>query len=206
MVLMIAMFGSALPTLLVFPEERPVFVREFSTNHYSVFSYFLSRLGMEAFLSAAQMLVVSMVSYWMIDFQLSFGWNFLIIYSLSMASTALAMVLGSSVEDPKLAAEMLPMVLVPQIMFSGFFIATELIPAWLRWLQYLMPFTYATRLFIEKEFADCAETTEYCRSLLEGLDINSGDVWWYWLALLGLFVFLRTLAFALLKRKANRYY
>ena len=55
---MFAMFGSALPTLIVFPQERPVFLREYSTNHYSVFSYFLARLNLEGFLTAAQMLTL----------------------------------------------------------------------------------------------------------------------------------------------------
>jgi hypothetical protein len=56
-VLIMAMFSTALPTLIVFPEERPVFLREFSTNHYSVVSYFFSRLALEAFLTAVQVLV-----------------------------------------------------------------------------------------------------------------------------------------------------
>ena len=40
MVLLMSMFGTAQPALLSFPEERPVFLREYSTNHYSVVSYF----------------------------------------------------------------------------------------------------------------------------------------------------------------------
>jgi ABC-type multidrug transport system permease subunit len=206
MTLMIAMFASALPSLIVFPEERPVFLREYSTNHYNVFSYFLSRLGLEAFLTAVQMLLVAIVTYFMIDFQLSFGWHFIILYSLAMASTAIAMVLGSSVEDTKLAVEFLPMCLVPQILLSGFFIASELIPVWLRWLQNIMPFTYAVRIYMVQEFDDCAETTAVCQNLLDRNNINPDDVWWYWLALLGLFVVLRTAAFVLLRRKANKYF
>jgi hypothetical protein len=34
MVLMMGMFGTAQPALLAFPEERPVFLREYSTNQY----------------------------------------------------------------------------------------------------------------------------------------------------------------------------
>jgi ABC-type multidrug transport system permease subunit len=203
---MIAMFATALPTLIMFPDERPVFLREYSTNHYNVVSYFLSRLGLETFLTAIQILLVSILTYFMIDFQLSFGWHFIILYSLAMTSTALAMILGSTVEDPKLAAEMLPMCLVPQILLSGFFIATELIPVWLRWLTYLMPFNYAVKLYVEQEFSDCAQTTMACQELLDSLSIESDDVWWYWLALLGLFVVFRTSAFILLRRKADKYY
>jgi len=110
------MFGTALPTLLVFPEERPVFVREYSTNHYSVISYFISRLALEAFLTAVQILLLSMFTKLLIDFQMRFFWLFITLYVLAMSSTAIAMLIGSSVSDPKLSVEFLPMTLVPQIM------------------------------------------------------------------------------------------
>jgi ABC-2 type transporter len=57
MVLLMSMFGTAQPALLSFPEERPVFLREYSTNHYSVVSYFLSRFTMEALITGMQILV-----------------------------------------------------------------------------------------------------------------------------------------------------
>lgn len=57
MVLMMGMFGTAQPALLSFPEERPVFLREYSTDHYSVGAYFLSRLSMEAFITCLQVLI-----------------------------------------------------------------------------------------------------------------------------------------------------
>lgn len=58
MVGLMAMFGTAQPALLSFPAERPVFLREYSTNHYSVVSYFLSRFTMEALITALQVLVM----------------------------------------------------------------------------------------------------------------------------------------------------
>lgn len=57
MVSLMSMFGTAQPALLAFPEERPVFLREYSTNHYSVVSYFISRLTMEATITGAQIFV-----------------------------------------------------------------------------------------------------------------------------------------------------
>ena len=58
MILMMSMFGTAMPTLLSFPEERPVFLREFSTNHYGTISYFISRLATEAIITFLQILVL----------------------------------------------------------------------------------------------------------------------------------------------------
>jgi hypothetical protein len=53
---MMSMFGTAMPTLLSFPEERPVFLREYSTNHYGVVAYFMSRLATEAVITFLQIL------------------------------------------------------------------------------------------------------------------------------------------------------
>jgi hypothetical protein len=69
-----------------------------------------------------------------------------------------------------------------------------------------MPFNFAVKIYLEQEFADCARTTLACQDLLNSLSIDSDDVWWYWLALLGLFVVLRSSAFMLLRRKADKYY
>ena len=54
----------------------------------------------------------------MIEFQGGFAMFFAAIYSLAMASTALAVLLGCAVEDPKLGQEMLPLLFVPQMLFG----------------------------------------------------------------------------------------
>lgn len=175
----------------------------------------------------------------MIDFQMHFGYQFIVCYALAMTSTAVAMVIGSSVEDTKLAIEFLPMLIVPQIMFAGFFIATKLIPVWLRqvlqrrnrthqyfcsvsshrclscyalylrlcfvrWLQYVMPLTYATRIFLEREFKNCKNLST-CGALLESIDVKSSDVYWYWIVLASLFATLRIGALILLERKSGKF-
>jgi hypothetical protein len=116
MVTMLAMFSTAMPTLLVFPDERPVFIREYATNHYTVLSYFLryatplftcdcqfpppiiqinfflvvesSRLSLEAFLTAIQIMWSVILTYFLVEFQMPFMWLFLIMYALAMSSTA----------------------------------------------------------------------------------------------------------------------
>ena len=59
-----------------------------------------------------------------------------------MASTALAVLLGAALENPKMAQEFLPILFVPQMLFAGFFVVPELIPVWLRWARYLCTLTY----------------------------------------------------------------
>jgi len=204
---MMGMFGTAQDALLQFPQERPVFLREYSTNHYSVFSYFLSRLFMEAVVVLAQIFVIGIVTYFMIDFQMSFALYIFITYALALASTALAVFLGSSVEDPKLATEMLPILFVPQMLFAGFFVAPDLIPSWLRWAQYLCSLTYSTRLMVIEEFEACSGPgSENCQRIIDSIDAEPDDIWWYWLVLLGLFAFFRVAALLILRKKATKFF
>ena len=222
------MFASALPTLIVFPQERPVFLHEYLTKHYSVHAYFLSRLIMETYITFAQMLALvsdlsfvwllystnelilfsqSFITYFMIGLQLNFGLFLAIIYTLAMTSTAIAMMIGSSVKNAEVAMEYLPITMVTQVMFSGFFVAPDLMPAWLRWLQYLMPLSYSIKIAVEAEFnRDCGslQGNFFCQQVLVTTNSDPDNVWWYWLALLALFVSFRSIALFLLKYKADK--
>jgi hypothetical protein len=202
MVLMLSMFGTAQPALLAFPEERPVFLREYSTNHYSVLSYFMSRLTMEAAVTAVQVLVLVLISFYLIGLQAGFGIFYLTVYMLAMASTASAVFLGCAVEDSKLGQEMLPILFVPQMLFAGFFVTPDLIPVWLRWAQYLCAMTYAVRIALLEEFPEGTGAD----NLLETIEANRDDTWWYWLVLVGLFCGFRVMALIVLRQKATKFF
>lgn len=208
MVVLMSMFGTAQPSLLAFPEERPVFLREYSTNHYSVLSYFLSRLSMEASVTALQVLLLCLIDYFLISFKSSFGIFYLCIYCLAMSSTALAVMLGCSVEDPKLGQEMLPILFVPQMLFAGFFVIPELIPVWLRWARYLCSLTYAIRILLVEEFGggNCGEADDMCTTLIENVGADPDETWWNWVVLIALFAGFRILALMILRRKALKFY
>jgi len=182
MVLLTSMFGTAQPALLAFPEERPVFLREYSTNHYSVLSYFMARFTMEAIVTGLQILVQLLVEFFLIGFQSRFAMLWCTVYGLAMASTALSVLLGCSVEDPKLGQEMLPLLFVPQMLFAGFFVAPNLIPVWLRWARYLCSLTYGVRIALVEEFGDgCPNSDGYdpCMNLLDSVDAVPDETWWY---------------------------
>ena len=145
----------------------------------------------------------------MIGFQSSFGILLAICYTLAMTSTALAVLLGCSVEDPKLAQEMLPILFVPQMLFAGFFVAPDLIPVWLRWAQYLCSLTYSVRLGLVEEFSDCGPNQEaiaQCSRLVSDVGADPDDTWWYWLVLACLFVVFRLGALIVLRYKATKFY
>jgi len=207
MVLINAMFGTAQASLLAFPQERPIFLREYSTNHYSAVSYFLSRLTVEVLVTALQMLLMVMIAFWMIGFQSNFWVFYLNTYGLAMTSTALAVLLGCSVEDPKLAQEMLPVLFVPQLLFAGFFVSPSLMPSWLRWARYIFGLTYSVRIGLVEELSNCPGEmgAMNCKNMLASVDADPDETWWYWLVLICLFVGYRSLALFNLRRKATKF-
>jgi ABC-type multidrug transport system permease subunit len=145
----------------------------------------------------------------MIGFQTSFGLFFITIYTLAMASTALAVLLGCAVEDPKLGQEMLPILFVPQLLFAGFFVAPDLIPVWLRWARYLCTLTYAIRIMLVAEFdRDCgsAEGDRNCQKLLSNVDAVPDETWWNWIVLVSLFCVFRVIALIILRQKASKFF
>lgn len=108
--LMANMFSTTLPALVAFPEERPVFLREYSAGCYSVGAYFVSRLTMEVMVTGAQVTVSTMITYLMVGFSQNYGLFWLATYVMALTSTALGVMIGSSVSEPSVAIEMLPAV------------------------------------------------------------------------------------------------
>jgi hypothetical protein len=164
---------------------------------------------MEAFITALQILVLIVITHPMIGFRSDFFMLYLNMYVLAMASTALAVFLGCSVEDPKIGQEMLPLLFVPQMLFSGFFVVPDLIPVWLRWARYLCSMTYSIRLALLEEFGNgCGSEVgdDNCNQLIANVGANEDDTWWYWLIIVCLFAFFRVLALLVLQQKAVKFF
>lgn len=195
------MFGVAQSALMDLPRDRPVFLREYSTNHYSVLPYFLSRFAVECVVTFLQVLMQLLAAYFLMALNLRFIVFLAINFIVAIASTSIGVLIGSAVEDPAVAAELMPLMIVPQLLFSGFFISTDLIPQFLRWAQYLCSLTYAVRLSLFYEFGDC--TTDACVSVLERNGVYELDLIWYWLILVAIAAVFRLTGMIILKGKAN---
>ena len=176
---------------------------------------------MEFLVTAVQVTVSSIITYFCVGFEGNFGIFYLVIYVLAMTSTALGVLLGSSAEDPSTAIELLPGAIMPQILFAGFFVPPHLIPDWLAWIRFTCPLTYAVRIALVNEFdgGRCddyatvdhdADTSEgipnYCDRVLNNVDVDPDETWWNWIILVGMFVVLRLMALVNLRRKASKFY
>eukprot|EP00536_Pseudo-nitzschia_multiseries_P002974 jgi/Psemu1/295043/fgenesh1_pm.42_\ len=195
------MFGVAESSLMEFPKDRPVFLREYSTNHYSVLPYFLAKFTLECFTVLVQVAAQLLVAFFLMGFQMNFFHFLALNFMLAIASTSIGIFIGSCVEDPTVAAVFMPALIVPQLLFSGFFIQTNLIPEFLRWAQYLCSLTYAIRLASIYEFGEC--DTPVCVDLLQNNGVYQLESYWYWIILIAIAAIFRITSIILLKGKAS---
>jgi ABC-2 type transporter len=208
--LMLALLGTAQPALLYFPEERPIFLREYSTDHYSVVSYFVSRLFIESVNTGIQVIIMVTLIYSMVSFQGSVAIYFAATYALAMSGTAMAVMLGVlSGGNAKVAQQLIPLIFIPQLLFSGFFVSPNLIPKVLRWAQYVCVLTYAVRMLIIEEFYNCSDDyfeSKNCMLLVENVRADPDHKLFYWIMLVAYFICFRLLALLLLRKSATKFY
>lgn len=208
--LFFALLGAAQPALVSFPEERPIFLREYTTEHYSVTSYFLSRLLVEALLTGFQVLTMILILYYMMAFKGSILMFYAATYALALAGTATAVWIGALAKgNVKSAQQLVPVILMPQLLFSGFFISPSLMPSALRWIQYICALTYAVKILTLEEFTYCSDNyfeQANCNLLIENMEANPNDKLLYWMLLVSMFLGFRLLALWQLKSSASEFY
>ena len=140
-----SLMGALSPMVLTFPLEREVFFKEQDSKMYTVIQYFLARNTIELpELFTIPMLVVC-IYYFMIDLSNTAGQFFLhyLIYCLiAFTGSSLGMLLGSVILDSKSVSAVMPVVLLPVILFSGFYKNRENLPKWIGWIEYVSPIKY----------------------------------------------------------------
>ena len=138
--------------MLMFPFERPMFMREYSTGTYSASMYYASKIAIELPLTFLQIIVQYLLVYYMIGFKGPYINFVLSSWGLALASSSVALCLGAAVPNVKQVTELAPLLFVPQLFFAGFFIHTSQIPIFLRWAQYLCGIKYTMNLILLTEF------------------------------------------------------
>jgi len=148
----VAMFSACQPTILSFPLERPVFLREFSANMYGTVAYFLSKMLVEVPLGSVQALVAVLISHRFMRFQGDLVEMWLTVCMLNACSVSFSLLIGCIVRFPRESGAIGPLVFVPQLLMSGTFIPVQAIPACMRWMQYGCFLQYAVKMLAIVEF------------------------------------------------------
>lgn len=149
-------FGSVQAVALIFPIERPVFLREVNNNMYSVSAYFWAKILSEFPLTIIIPALQLAVAYFAI------GLSNVLWYKFPMALLtcvlqynafgAIGYILGSAIHNKQAIAVLTPVVIVPQMLFAGFFVNQDNIPKFLWPLMHISIFKYGFQALMLNEF------------------------------------------------------
>ena len=144
------MFG-LVPVELVFPIERGVFLKEEGSKLYSTFTYFLSRNIIEIPYSIMFPFVELLILYWFVNLSSTveqFFICYLVAYLIFINGVSLGLLLGSVYTDAKSTSALTPLVIIPFLIFAGYFKNRENIPSWISWFEYISPIKYTFSAWI----------------------------------------------------------
>ncbi|XP_012147448.1 ATP-binding cassette subfamily G member 4 isoform X2 [Megachile rotundata] len=206
------MYTSMTITILSFPLELPVLLKENFNRWYSLKAYYLAITVSDIPFQAVFCVIYVTIVYFltsqptdMMRFSMFMGTCLLI----SFVAQSVGLVVGAAMNVQN-GVFLAPVMSVPFLLFSGFFVSFDAIPVYLRWITYLSYIRYgfegtalATYSF-GREKLKCFQI--YCHfknpeTTLEELDMLDADFTLDILALLLIFVVLRIVAYLFLRWK-----
>uniref|UniRef100_A0A6B2E5V2 Putative abc transporter n=1 Tax=Phlebotomus kandelakii TaxID=1109342 RepID=A0A6B2E5V2_9DIPT len=206
------MYTSMTITILSFPLEMPVLLKENFNRWYSLRSYYMAiTISDIPFQAIFCVVYVSIVYYFTSQpfemFRFSMFLTSCLLISFVAQSVGLVVGAAMNVQNGVFLA---PVMSVPFLLFSGFFVSFDAIPVYLRWITYLSYIRYGfegTALATygyEREKLKCYQT--YCHfksptTTLEELDMLDANFTLDIVALLVIFTVLRVAAFLFLRWK-----
>ncbi|KAL8050351.1 hypothetical protein ABFS82_06G076800 [Erythranthe guttata] len=147
-------FYTCADALPVFLQERYVFMRETAYNAYRRSSYVVSHslvaLPSLLFLSLA----FAATTFWAVGLDGGFFFYFLIIFASFWAGSSFVTFLSGVVPHVMLGYTIVVAILAYFLLFSGFFINRDRIPAYWIWFHYLSLVKYPYEAVLQNEFED----------------------------------------------------
>jgi ABC-type multidrug transport system permease subunit len=122
---------------------------------YSVQTYYFAKILVETPILTVAPMLYCVIVYFGIGFTIT-AWQFFYFYLITMLITQCSASFGyffSSVfNKEETAVSLAPVLIMPIILFSGFFSNVGTYPDWVMWIQYLSPIRYGLEAFTINEF------------------------------------------------------
>ncbi|XP_002040562.2 protein white [Drosophila sechellia] len=211
-------FQNVFATINVFTSELPVFMREARSRLYRCDTYFLGKTIAELPLFLTVPLVFTAIAYPMIGLRagVMHFFNCLALVTLvANVSTSFGYLISCASSSTSMALSVGPPVIIPFLLFGGFFLNSGSVPVYLKWLSYLSWFRYANEGLLINQWADvepgeisCTSSNTTCPSsgkvILETLNFSAADLPLDYVGLAILIVSFRVLAYLALRLRARR--
>ncbi|KAH8266487.1 hypothetical protein KR044_007978, partial [Drosophila immigrans] len=207
-------FTAMMPTILTFPTEMSVFVREHLNYWYSLKAFYFAKtiadIPFQIVFSSVFVLVVYYLTSQPMEMErISMFVLICVLNSLVAQSLGLLIGAGMNIETGVFLG---PVTTIPTILFSGFFVNFDTIPAYLQWVTYVSYVRYGFEgamvsiYGMDRAKLHCNEI--YChhrvpKKFLEWMSMEDARFWVDAVALLGIFFALRIIAYFVLRWKLH---
>ncbi|XP_017075740.1 ATP-binding cassette sub-family G member 4 isoform X2 [Drosophila eugracilis] len=207
-------FTAMMPTILTFPTEMSVFVREHLNYWYSLKAFYFAKtiadMPFQIVFSSVYVLVVYYLTSQPMELErVSMFVLICVLNSLVAQSLGLLIGAGMNIETGVFLG---PVTTIPTILFSGFFVNFDTIPGYLQWVTYVSYVRYgfegAMVAIYGMDRAKMQCNQMYChyrvpKKFLEEMSMDNALFWVDAVALIGIFFALRIIAYFVLRWKLH---
>ncbi|XP_030380667.1 ATP-binding cassette sub-family G member 1 [Scaptodrosophila lebanonensis] len=208
------MFTAMMPTILTFPTEMSVFVREHLNYWYSLKAFYFAKtiadMPFQIVFSSVYVLVVYCLTSQPMELE-RISMFVLICVLTSLVAQSLGLLIGAGM-NIETGVFLGPVTTIPTILFSGFFVNFDTIPGYLQWVSYVSYVRYgfegAMVAIYGMDRAKLQCSTIYChyrspKKFLEEMSMDNALFWVDAVALIGTFFALRIIAYFVLRWKLH---
>ncbi|KAJ3425924.1 abc transporter g family member [Anaeramoeba flamelloides] len=159
------LFFSLIATLLIsmisvlhdLPYEKVLFLKESQDRTYSAMAYLNAKMVCDFPFEVIIPIFYSIILYNMTKLRKDWGAFFIFLLTTIMirnVGATIGFLLSSVSKSSEIGLGLAPPVIIPQLIFTGFLVDFDTIPAFLRWFRYINPMKYAFEVLINNEFTD----------------------------------------------------
>jgi len=213
-------FSNMFMVVNIFCQEIPIFLREHFNGTYSTYAYFMSKQIVELPIIFLIPLVFISIIYFMVGLNSSmerFACSLLILELIVQCAVSFGYFISCLASTPQIAMAMAAPLLMPLMLFGGFFINDGSIPDWINWLKYMSWFKYGNEAMMINQWegvsdficpADENPNIEPCitkgEQVLHIFGFEKDNFWMNVICMCALVIAFKTLAYLALLSKTYR--